>query len=414
MAEDCPNQNATCADAQCECTAHWAGEDCDECATGWTGTDCNRCLVYVKEDGNNSFSGRSWAQALQTVQAGLNLASDLGGCAVWVEQGTYKPTNGTNREISFQLVSGVDLYGGFAGTETMLYQRNHRVNVTTLSGDIGTSSTDDNSYHVVRGADNARIDGFTITQGNADGESPDNHGGGMYTVGSSTVSNCTFSENSADSGGGMYIESASPIIANTIFESNSATGGGGVFNGGDTSTTLINCAFIYNSVNNRLPMEPGGGGMANNGAFDSPAVATIINCTFAYNSSEEGDAGAIHNNLSNVMVRNSIFWSNPTQGITGIHGGSMNISYSDIDGGCDAISGATCGDGNINTDPLFVTQTVSLIENSPCVNTGSSSLVPPDVTDLDGDGNTSESTPFDLDGNPRVVDTVDMGAYEYQ
>jgi hypothetical protein len=53
--------------------------------------------------------------------------------------------------------------------------------------------------------------------------------------------------------------------------------------------------------------------------------------------------------------------------------------------------------------------------------------VPADEFDLDGDGDTDEPIPFDLDGNPRFVDDpdtddtghgtppiVDMGAYEYQ
>jgi len=53
--------------------------------------------------------------------------------------------------------------------------------------------------------------------------------------------------------------------------------------------------------------------------------------------------------------------------------------------------------------------------------------VPADTADLDGDGNTTERTPYDLDGKPRFVDdlftpdtgvpgspVVDMGAYEFQ
>ena len=50
---------------------------------------------------------------------------------------------------------------------------------------------------------------------------------------------------------------------------------------------------------------------------------------------------------------------------------------------------------------------------------GNNSLIPDDLADLDGDLITAEPTPFDLDGNDRVVDgdndrtaTVDMGAYE--
>jgi hypothetical protein len=53
--------------------------------------------------------------------------------------------------------------------------------------------------------------------------------------------------------------------------------------------------------------------------------------------------------------------------------------------------------------------------------------VPSDFTDLDGDGDTGEPLPLDLDYNPRFVDDpgmpddgngdppiVDMGAYEFQ
>jgi len=46
---------------------------------------------------------------------------------------------------------------------------------------------------------------------------------------------------------------------------------------------------------------------------------------------------------------------------------------------------------------------------------GDASLLPADTTDLDGDGDTSEPIPFDLDGNARVVGgVVDVGAYEYR
>jgi hypothetical protein len=49
---------------------------------------------------------------------------------------------------------------------------------------------------------------------------------------------------------------------------------------------------------------------------------------------------------------------------------------------------------------------------SPGIDSGSDSLVPSDIADLDGDGNTSEYTPLDLAGGPRFLGTVDRGAYE--
>jgi hypothetical protein len=56
---------------------------------------------------------------------------------------------------------------------------------------------------------------------------------------------------------------------------------------------------------------------------------------------------------------------------------------------------------------------VRLAFDSPCVNAGDNTALPPDVLDLDGDGNTSEPIPIDLAGAARVQEgVVDMGAYE--
>src|SRR5574342_685318 len=87
-----------------------------------------------------SGSGTSWANAYGNPQAALANAA----CTeIWVAQGTYKPTNGTDRTISFVLKSGVALYGGFAGSETLLTQRNLAVNPTILSGEIGSAAAAD-------------------------------------------------------------------------------------------------------------------------------------------------------------------------------------------------------------------------------------------------------------------------------
>ena len=56
-----------------------------------------------------------------------------------------------------------------------------------------------------------------------------------------------------------------------------------------------------------------------------------------------------------------------------------------------------------------------LSPGSPSIDAADNLAVPPDTADLDGDGDTTEPTPLDLDGNRRIVNRiVDMGAYEYQ
>jgi hypothetical protein len=99
------------------------------------------------------------------------------------------------------------------------------------------------------------------------------------------------------------------------------------------------------------------------------------------------------------------------------------VTYSDVRGGF-------AGEGNINLNPIFVDPgngDFHLSPGSPCIDAADNTAVPPDEFDLDGDNNTTEPLPFDLDSHARFVDDpnttdtgngdppiVDMGAYEFQ
>ena len=178
-------------------------------------------IIYVDADATGNNNGTSWTDAYTSLQDALNAASS--SKEIWVAEGTYKPTVTTDRTISFQLKSGVAVYGGFDGTEANREERDWITNVTALSGDIGASgNSGDNSYHVVTGVNYAVLDGFTITSGNANGTDSNSLGGGMYNI------------------------SSSPLVANCIFDSNSsAWDGGGMYNS-ISSPTVINCTFIEN------------------------------------------------------------------------------------------------------------------------------------------------------------------------
>jgi hypothetical protein len=374
------------------------------------------------------------------------------------------------RTKTFQLRQGVALYGGFDGAEASCSERDIEANETTLSGDLGVvDAVDDNAYHVVTGIDGAVIDGFTITGGNAQGDIPVESGGGMYLYeessdiircafegnhaalsgagvfasdSSPTIAGCSFIDNSADrAGGGVGLGDGAPRVTRCFFEGNTAMYGGGIANS-SLAATVTDCVFTNNSVEGWDSWVGLGGG---GGVVNDCGAMTLVNCVFAENSAQFGGGGVDNSNSSVTMVNCSfsgntaeqgggvlnkypvettmtgcVLWGNSATGsgseISIVWGGggetaTVSVSYSDVQGGCDAIPGAICGDGNIDDDPLFADVEVGdlrLQPESTCIDTGSNAALPSGVT-------------TDLDGNPRITDgdgdsiaTVDMGAYEHQ
>ena len=108
-------------------------------------------IIYVDADATGAGDGSAWADAFTDLQPALEAA--LSGDQIWVAAGTYTPSLESDpddpRSASFQMKNGVAIYGGFAGGETELEQRDWVNNPTILSGDIGVvGEAADNSYHV--------------------------------------------------------------------------------------------------------------------------------------------------------------------------------------------------------------------------------------------------------------------------
>lgn len=270
-------------------------------------------VLYAVQGGLTSGTCDSWANACELQYALTSAVSDQ---EIWVAAGVYKP--GTARTDTFQLKSGVGLYGGFVGSETARDQRNWENNKTVLSGDIDNNDINDdgnfiaettadiqgeNSYHVVMGSstDNtAMLDGFIVNAGQtADG------GGGMYNyVGSPTISNITFSANlaSGGAGGGLFNWNSSPIITDVTFHANLASSGGGMANEYYSNPTLTNVIFSANSA--------GQGGGITNSTWSNP---TLMNVIFYDNSAtgsySNGRGGGIYNG-GNPTLTNVTFFAN--------------------------------------------------------------------------------------------------------
>jgi parallel beta-helix repeat protein/predicted outer membrane repeat protein len=270
--------------------------------------------------------GSSWSNAFVDLQDALEAAanSPQRQTEIWVARGTYKPDRSTgNRELSFRLLNGVALYGGFAGGESAREQRDPAANETILTGDLRGNDGDDfknngeNSHHVVdaRGADGtATIDGFTITAGNADGDESNVQGAGILLFYSkSVISNCKISRNRATvNGGGIYSQDSNPRLTNCTFSDNAAAFGAAMMNY-DSSAALSNCEFSGNAASET------GGGMLNHNS--SP---TVTFCVFTGNSASSG-AGMSCQKNSNAAVSNCDFVGN--RAIDG--GGAIYIEASD-------------------------------------------------------------------------------------
>ncbi|MBL0025271.1 MAG: hypothetical protein IPO98_09815 [Saprospiraceae bacterium] len=228
-------------------------------------------ILYVNKNATGLDDGTSWTNAYVDLQSALNSPCP-GITQIWVARGTYIPTtNSSDRDASFVMKAGVGIYGGFVGGETLLSQRNWVTNPTILSGDIDNSPGDNtgNSYHVVIAAfaddvPTTRLDGFTITGGNANADGNitvngvgifRNFGGGMYTNGgTNTMTNNTISGNTARSdGGGMYTNGGTNTLPNNTISGNTATNGGGIFTSGGTNT------LTNNTISGNTASSNGGG-----------------------------------------------------------------------------------------------------------------------------------------------------------
>ena len=207
---------------------------------------------------------------------------------IFVAQGTYKPTirrmdaaSGTvdQRQNSFVVPAGVNIYGGFSGKETYSYGLSsvssedgtsqsftditnsdisqyltaretsdfnlnsinepwELKNQTILSGDINASETVKNAYHVLYsdteyGTGVVTLDGLTVMDGetanylpvSVEGDLETNEigrGGGLYSNGVDYfINRCRFLNNKGIRGNAAYVRNATATVIGSIFAGNS-------------------------------------------------------------------------------------------------------------------------------------------------------------------------------------------------
>lgn len=303
---------------------------------------------HVKADSEittSSSDGLSWENAITLTEA-LNLAK--AGDEIWVKG--YEDITGRIYKApkgGFVLPSGVAMYGGFAGDETIkndLPTGRHKYQMkyqTALVGDIDTNdkasqqliiypentTRTDNAIHVLTlqmgvTQDNTNdgnkptiVSGFLIAAGNASGEntSANGRGGGIYVVNTSNdnnagsryfrISQCNFANNYGMRGGAIYVDNSctnqqSAISYCSIFNNVAGKRGTSENEGGgmwiDGTATVYNC-----NINNNT-----------NGGIRLSNTSKIVNCSVIANTVSAADLttdGASNSNGGGA-VYNTVLW----------------------------------------------------------------------------------------------------------
>jgi Right handed beta helix region len=342
--------------------------------------DCNDlCIFYTKTKGDDLADGLTWPTATSTPQRAIDNAACMATqceltCQVWVAEGRYYIYQ-AGPEDTFRMKSGVEIYGGFDGQEISFDERDISLNRTILDGRQSSEVTD-RVFHVVTGSNDSVLDGFTITEGNANESSAaDYGGGGMYNYETSpTVSNCIFSKNSTlGYGGGVLNFKNGAIFSDCIFLDNSR----GMANLNSTAV-IGNCVFtqnmpsgVWNSYGNPRIQNTIFAGNQYVGIDNYGGVPEISNCVFGGHSNaiknhsssphivnstfhgNSGFTGAGVDNLSGSSpeITNCIFWNSGDQEITASSSQKPTVTFSNIYGGYE-------GEGNINESPRFYSSAV--------------------------------------------------------
>lgn len=355
-----------------------------------------RAKVIVRVDNVNGISngtGSSWEQAMNDLQAAINYAASQGGGEVWVrgngQEKPYRPTTliyndklSTNY-LAFIMKDGVSVYGGFAGTEGSLEERdkNQREagkkfpkggtaipwefpNETVLQGAISvdddnifalnggaengtaganpTMSTKASSYHVVwfaplpesgMAADTPMpgftnptvLDGVTIKHGNATSSTKgrEQRGGGVYMVDNTTLSNCVVTEcMAADGGGAVYMDGGGQVRSCMIHRN-------GVTN--DDASLVARGGGVYmrgqgmvmrSMLSNNLADEGGGVFLAPADGFTSDYL--ILTTNIITNNTARVNGGAVYMNKGGVIQQSTIAMNYCTAARTLMSGGVYN------------------------------------------------------------------------------------------
>ena len=428
---------------------------------------------HVTAEATDGGDGLSWEKAITLTEA---LSRAKAGDEIWVKG--YEDITGhiyKAPEGGFVLPSGVAMYGGFAGDETIknnLPTGRHKYQMkyqTALVGDIDTNdkasqqliiypentTRTDNATHVLTlqmgvtqdntndGSKPTIVSGFLIAAGNAKGDNStsDGRGGGIYVVNNSNdnnaqsrffrISQCNFANNYGMRGGAIYVD-------------NSCT---------SQQSAISYCSFFNNVAGKRGTSENEGGGMwidgtatvyncninnNTNGGIRLSNTSKIVNCSVIANTVSAVDlttAGASGSNGGGA-VYNTVLWHSTALSKQDTRPAFYSCAFPEVevthtDTNTDANGNVWISNQNHGTEPApwfkqsAVTQGYDFSFSSNLKQLYSTAFTFEETSALLNKGKLEyytnlvvnanlETTSTDIMGRTRYqTSTIDIGAYEY-
>ena len=424
--------------------------------------------LYASTDSNpwGAPADGTVTQVTGTLNTTIN--SYLGTDVVWIAKGTY------NVDGSIVLANGIQVYGGFSGTETTLNDRQLQdadngvvepwefKNPTTIYG-VGFTGTAV-SYPIVNSGTNSyTLNGIILEGHNTTNEK----GGAIYTNARPTIEKCIIrninqtASTAANGGAGIYTEAQGGAYIYSCLIENCVTNYNGAAIFGNRKVTIKGCV-IRNNYASTTGSAKGGAIYLSNGG-DTPNITNIVN-NVIYNNTAASQGGAISlagydttgplNIINNTIVNNvansstggvigmrvgvvgtpgtlqkyynNVIYNNYENGTilknlrTSATTGTIDLQYCAYNAGTTvAVGGALATTGNLSTlsDPAFV---------SPSTTKGFTAVMPADVKAANfalqsnsalkdyGQAFSGISPSNDILGStrPTVANKMDIGAYE--
>ena len=249
---------------------------------------------FVSNSGNDSNNGLSWATAKAPINGAMELITSPYDDSVFVATGTYPACS---------IKNGTHVYGGFAGTEAYLYERQPLT--YGIASDSSCSIIDAqhnsnyavqiNSYFSYNGIYHCRpvdFDGFYVTGG-------DQYGVYSEANNTYTISNCTMTGNAC----GLYLG----ISSNSYYSS---------------TYQVSNCKINGNTTN--------GGVVMYNGSQSYGATFEFDNCVIAENTGSQFGGMRFntyaYTTTNHIIVNNCDIVKNVASGMNAKAGGILTQS----------------------------------------------------------------------------------------